>query len=136
MDASIAKQPADVKLRMIFFDVFNGLEKGGILVKTAIFNGLADPRIILQDTLARTNILMTYFRVAHLPLRQADRLSRGLDRSMGPFVGNFIDIGGASKGNSVAFFAWVHTPAVHNYQDKRARPPGCCTHHYFFTPLH
>src|SRR5579883_607336 len=42
MNASIAEQAADVELRMIFLDVFNGLEKGGILVKAAVLNGLAD----------------------------------------------------------------------------------------------
>ena len=44
-----------------------------VLEEAAVFNRLADTGIVLQDALARTDILMAHFRVPHLAFWQAHR---------------------------------------------------------------
>src|SRR5436305_15083313 len=109
-----------MELGLILLDMFYRFEEHRIMEETAISNGLADACIVLQYTFTRADILMSYFRIAHLALRQTDRLTGSFHSGMRPFARNLIQMRCAREGNCIAFLARINSPAVHDNQDKRA----------------
>src|SRR5260370_39568413 len=121
--APIAQQPANMQLRRVLLHMLYSLQEGRIVIERAIPDRLAHACIVLQDALARANILMPHFRIAHLPFWQANCLSRSLDGSMRPISCDLINVGGPRPSNSIALPPRINAPAIHNDRNKRPGSP-------------
>src|SRR5947209_2483859 len=110
--------------------MLNGLEEGRIFEESAVADGFADARIVLQDTLACPDILVAHFRVAHLTFWQPHSFTGGFDRGVWPLTGDLVDVRRMGEGNAIAFLARIDTPAVHNDKYEGPRAFGWCCAHY------
>jgi hypothetical protein len=62
---------------------------------------------------------VTHLAVAHLPLRQTNKASAGVDKRVGIFGKHAVIVGFARKGNGVGFGGRRITPAIKDDENKR-----------------
>ena len=72
MHAPFTEQPDQVQFTAPFFGAIDGFSQGSVCQKGTIADGKINARQVLVDNAACAQIQMAYFRVAHLPLWQAD----------------------------------------------------------------
>ena len=91
-----------------------------------VFDRRVDARQLGHRDPAGAEIHVAHFRIAHLPLGQADETLGGVDQSLGAGRDEAIEVGGTGIEDGVVPRVGPEAPAVENAQDGRAR---MCSRH-------
>jgi hypothetical protein len=82
-----------------------GIAKYWVGKEITIANSFIDTGKVLVDNPASAQRHMTYFRVAHLPIRQAHGEARGMNKCLGIIAPQLFPHWGIGAGNCVVF--WI-----------------------------
>ena len=108
-----------MKLTAAAARVLHGFQQYGVAIETAFFNHQVDLGDVHVNDAPRADVQVPDFAVAHLPLRQADEASAGVDESVGILGEQAVIIWFAGESNGVGFGGRRITPAIKNDKDKR-----------------
>ena len=83
-------------------DVSDCVQKDRVLEKGAVLDRLVDPEDVLLDDPARSQVQVADLAVPHLPVGQADRLSRCVETSAGEPLPEAVEDGGPGERDRVS----------------------------------
>src|SRR5258708_915888 len=116
VDAAIAAESHDVQTMRA--PVAHGIKQHGMLEEFARRNHLIDSRDVHVDHASRADIQMPDFTVAHLPLGQSHKRSRGVDQCVRKIAQQRI-VGGLARGrDGVALGSGRKSPTIQNGQEQ------------------
>ena len=119
MHAAIGEQPEKMKLASATARVLHGFQQYGVAVEIAFFDHQVDLGDVHVNHAPGADVQVPDFTVAHLPLRQADKTSAGVDESVGIFGEQPVIVGFARQRNGVGLGGRRITPAIENDENKR-----------------
>ena len=103
VNAAVAHKTHEVKGGAVLFAVFHCADKGFILKKVAVLNGLCNSCQLLINNAACADVCVTDLAVAHLTVRKTDVHSGSADIGYRVFAHEAVKVRLVSRGNGVAF---------------------------------
>ena len=118
VDAAVGKQAEEMKLTSALLRAAHGLGDGRILLKSARgYEGFNAGDVHLHDA-ACADVEVADFAVAHLAIREADKVIRGLDQRVGVLAQQLVVSGLARQGDGVVGGFGAVTPPVEDGQNQ------------------
>jgi hypothetical protein len=77
VNSAVGAKPHEVQRRIMLFAVFDCAQELILFEKVAVLNGFRDTRQFLVNDPAGADVQVADLRISHLPVRKADRHSRG-----------------------------------------------------------
>ncbi len=119
VNTAVGKQSQQMEGRIVLLYVIYGPVQSLIFKKAVVFYGFSDSGQFLIDDSPGADIEMSDFRVAHLPIRQADGRSAGSETRSGILGKNFVQIRLLRLSDGIALLAAAQPEAVENHQHGR-----------------
>ena len=119
MHPAVGAQAIQVQGAVVGLAVFHRPQKGGILEKIPLPDGLGDPGQLLVYDAACADIQVTHLAVPHLPIRQAHVLPGRGDLGMGIGGGQGHDVLGAVGGDGIAVGLRPAAKAIQNDKGRK-----------------
>ena len=117
MHTAIAHQAEQVQGFVVFLCITDGCQQGGVVGQRTVAYGYIDALQFLVNDTAGTQVEVTHFRIAHLPVGQTDQFTAGGERGV-----RVLAVKGAGKGrvcvlDGVGRCNGSESPAVHYNQN-------------------
>src|SRR5689334_6630618 len=120
MDAAIREQAAEVKLASATARVLDALQQNWIRVQIAFLNHQVDLGDVHINNAPGADVQVSDFTVPHLPRRQPDIASAGMNQGVGKFFQQTIVIRLACQRDSVGFGWGRVSPSIENDEYQRS----------------
>src|SRR5579859_325509 len=121
MHAAVADQAAEMQRAVVLLRVLHSLKQRRVLEERAIMDRRGDTGKLLKHALARADVQMAHFRVAHLAFGQTHCRATGGKPGMGIGARELVDMGSLRQRDGIGVRAGVDAPAVHHDQHQRSR---------------
>ena len=127
MHAAVGDQPEQMQPALAHARMLHRSEQHGMREEFAVLDHQVNAGYVHVNDAARTDIKMSNFAVAHLPLGQPDERSAGVNQSIGIFAQQAVVGGLARQSNGVRLGLGAVSPAVEDDQDQGFRTRHKCS---------
>ena len=117
--AAIREQPQQMQLPPLFARAVDRPHNLRMLVEAAVRDHRIDTRDVHRHHAARADVQMPDFAVAHLPIRQPDKVIRSMQQCVGKLAQQPVVIRFSRLGNCVCVTFRAISPPVQNGQHQR-----------------
>src|SRR5581483_105329 len=101
--------------------VLHRRDKYGVREEIPVLDHQLDARAVHMHDAARPDVEMADLAVAHLSIRQADKLAAGMDERVGIFTEQAVVGGLARQGNGIGLGFSTIAPTIEDDENKRFR---------------
>ena len=121
MHSAVGNQPKQVQPPLSRSRMFHRLQQHRMREEVAILNHQIDARDVHMHNASSTDVQVPHFAISHLPLRQPNVWSAGMNQGVGVLAKQAVVGRFTRQRDRVGFGFGAISPAIKNDQNKRFR---------------